>query len=138
MFEFDHVTRFGRRHRHDSVLRGAGRGLVRRQRSLTRTVGLLVRITVVICNLVDEVANATILHFDLLNFLVLIGAAAVCWRAIGLVELTLCLSVIAFDSGACGSALRPIVHRVFLGLLLLLHGHEHVLVEVELLDGFLI
>jgi hypothetical protein len=25
-----------------------------------------------------------------------------------------------------------------LGLLLLLHGHEHVLVEVELLDGFLI
>jgi hypothetical protein len=65
----------------------------------------------------------------------LVRATSSCWSAIGLIELAFGFPVITLNGRACGG---PLCTIILLGLLLLLHLHDHVLVHVELLDGFLI
>lgn len=54
------------------MLRRTRLRLVRRQRRLTRTISLLIRLAIVIRQLMNQIPNASILHFYLLNLLILI------------------------------------------------------------------
>lgn len=137
-FQFDNVARFWSwRHRHLSMLRRSSWRLVRWQGCFAWTVNLLILI-VVIGNLMNKVAYASILHFDLLNFLLLVTVCSSTRSSIRLIQLALRFSVVTLDGrGSCSRLPARFIHSIFLTLLLL-HWHYHILVKIQLLHRFLI
>ena len=75
-----------------------------------------------------QITNATILHFDLLHFSMLVRVATCTRCTIRLVKLTLCLPVVALDRRRGRSWLLRTLHLLL--TLLLLHGHQHILVQI--------
>ena len=70
---------------------------MRRQRCLTRAIGLLILLTIIIGKLMNQIPDASILHLYLLNFLVLVVVSATL-STVGLVKLALCFPVITLGN----------------------------------------
>ena len=78
----------------------------------------------VVCQLMNEISDTTVLHLDLLDLLVLIRVVAV--RA-ALVELAFCFPVVAFHRAGRLWAVAALVQRLFL-----LQLEQHTLLKVQL------